>query len=160
MHTPRLHLQHPEEMEMSHRLLSESLIADIVTRLWHLKGAIWECQLQLTTLPPPPSLTSQRPITKTQKWHGKGWFIFKTFPSKTVTFISFLFSHCWIPDKRSNYSYQQLETCMAAAPRKEMITGNAEGSGALTAEWIQMFCNTDSTTGHDECYLWQEDCFL
>lgn len=144
MHTPRLHLQHPEEMEMSHRLLSESLIADIVTWLWHLKGAIWECQLQLTTLPPPPSLTSQRPITKTQKWHGKGWFIFKTFP----------------PPKMSRSSYQQLETCMAAAPGKEVITGNAEGSGALTAEWIQMFWNTDSTTGHDERYLWQEDCFL
>lgn len=79
---------------------------------------------------------------------------------KTVTFIPFLFSHHWILDERSNYSYQELETCMAAAPGKEMITGNAEGSGALTAERIQMFWNTDSTTGHDERYLWQEDCFL
>lgn len=31
-----------------------------------------------------------------------------------------------------------------------MITGNAEGSGALTAERIQMFWNTNSTTGHDD----------
>lgn len=83
----RLHLQCPEEIEMSHGVKSQSFITEIVMLLLHLRGAISECQL--STPPPPPSLISQGTTTRTQKIHANGYWFISFSSSPTVTSLPF-----------------------------------------------------------------------